>query len=255
MPRHERPPSITIVEEKTPSQVANPTIVLGLPDTGLVGIIAAGQLVESLKLTEIGYVDSDRFQPIVVLHNGRVKNPFRIYQGDDMFVIISELPVPPSLITELAKAIVEWCQSKNAKLIVALGGTPVPNRTSIESPEAFAVEVGDTIEGIAQKAGIKLLEEGILVGPYAAVLWQCRKRNFPIVSLLAQSFSDYPDPEASAAVLEAFSKLTGKKIDVKELVEKGQEIRVKTRDLMKQTGKTMQEMGKSREYDVPPLYM
>ena len=230
-------------------------IVLGLPDTGLVGIIAAGQIVESLKLTEVGYVDSDRFQPIVVVHEGKVKNPFRIYQGEGMLAIISELPTPPSLITELAKTIVEWSRSKNAKLIVALGGIPIPNRTSIDSPEVFAVKVGDKVGDAIQKAGIKPLEESILVGPYAAVLWQCRKQNFPIVSLLAQSFSDYPDPGAAAAVLEAFSKLTGKKIDVKDLIEKGQEIRVKTRYLMKQTGKTMQEMGKAREYDIPPLYM
>jgi predicted ATP-grasp superfamily ATP-dependent carboligase len=74
-----------------------------------------------------------------------------------MFVIISELPTPPGLITELARSIVEWCNSKNAKLIVALGGIPIPNRTSIESPESFAVEVGDKVEGIAQKAGISQL--------------------------------------------------------------------------------------------------
>jgi uncharacterized protein len=252
--RRERPPSITIVEE-TSSQITNPTIVLGLPDTGLVGIIAAGQMIESLKLTEIGYVDSDRFQPIVVLHNGKVKNPFRIYQGDGMLVIISELPTPPGLVTEMAKTIVEWSKSKSAKLIVALGGIPIPNRTSIESPEVFAVKVGDKVGDTVEKAGIKPLEEGILVGPYAAVLWQCRKQNFPIVSLLAQSFSEYPDPGAAAAVLESFSKLTGKKIEVKGLIEKGQEIRVKTRDLMKQTGKNMQDMGKAREYDIPPLYM
>jgi uncharacterized protein len=252
--RHERVPPITIVEE-TPSKLANPTIVLGLPDTGLVGIIAAGQIVESLKLKEIGYVDSDRFQPIVVLHDGKVKNPFRIYEGEGMLVIISELPTPPNLITELAKTIVEWSRSKNAKLIVALGGIPIPNRTSIESPEVFAARVGDKVGDTVQKVSIKPLEEGILVGPYAAVLWQCRKQNFPIVALLAQSFSDYPDPEAAAADIEAFSKLTGMKVDVKDLVEKGQEIRVKTRDLMKQTGKNMQEMGKAREYDIPPLYM
>jgi uncharacterized protein len=252
--RHERPPSITVVEE-TASSVANPTIILGLPDTGLVGIIASGHMIESLKLTEIGYVDSDRFQPIVVLHNGLVKNPFRIYQGDGTLLVISEVPTPPSLINELARTIVDWSQAKNAKLIVALGGIPIPNRTSIESPEVFAVKVGDKAGDMIKKAEIKPLEEGILVGPYASVLWQCRKRNFPIVSLLAQSFPDYPDPEAAAAVLEALSKLTGKKIDVKELIEKGQEIRVKTRDLMKQTGRNMQEMGKAREYDIPPLYM
>jgi predicted ATP-grasp superfamily ATP-dependent carboligase len=76
-----------------------------------------------------------------------------------------------------------------------------------------------------------------------------------VISLLAQSFSDYPDPGAAAAVVESLSKITGKKIDTKALLESAEDIRVKTRDLMKQTGRTMQEMGKAREYEIPPLYM
>jgi uncharacterized protein len=251
---HDRKPIITLVEETKPSET-NPTIVLGLPDTGLVGIIAAGHLIESLKMTEVGYIESDRFAPIVILHNGQIKNPYRIYQGDGMILIISEIPTEPRLVSDLSRAIVEYSQSKNAKLIVALGGVPIPNRTSIASPEVFAVTLGGKATDTVKKAEIKPLEEGILVGPYASVLWECKKRNISVISLLAQSFQDYPDPGAAAVVVESLSRIIGKKIDTKALMESAEEIRVKTRDLMKQTGKTMQEMGKAREYEIPPLYM
>jgi uncharacterized protein len=250
----EKKPIITLVEE-TKSSETNPTIVLGLPDTGLVGIIAAGHLIESLKMTEIGYIDSDRFPPVVILHKGLIKNPFRIYQGDGMILIISEIPTQPRLVNDLSRAIVDYSQAKNAKLIIALGGVPIPNRTSIATPEVFAVKLGGRASDMVKKAEIKPLEEGILVGPYASVLWQCKKRNIQVISLLAQSFPDYPDPGAAAAVVESLSKIIGKKIDTKALMESAEEIRVKTRDLMKQTGRTMQEMGKAREYEIPPLYM
>ena len=252
--QHEKKPAITLVEEKKLSET-NPTIVLGLPDVGLVGIIAAGHLIESLKMTEVGYIDSDRFSPIVILHNGQIKNPYRIYQSEGMILIISEIPTQPKLVNDLARAIVDYSQAKNAKLIIALGGIPIPNRTSIASPEVFAVKLGEKASTMVKMAEIKPLEEGILVGPYASVLWECKKRNVPVVSLLAQSFPDYPDPGAAAAIVESLSKILGKSIDTKALLESAEEIRVKTRDLMKQTGKTMQEMGKSREYEIPPLYM
>lgn len=250
----ESKPIITMVEEAKPLET-NSTMVLGLPDTGLVGIIAAGHLIESLKMTELGYIDSDRFPPVVILHNGQIKNPFRIYQGDGMILVMSEIPTQPKLVNDLSKAIVNYSQARNAKLIIALGGVPIPNRTSIASPEVFAVKLGDKANDLVKKTEIKLLEEGILVGPYASVLWECKKRNIPVISLLAQSFPDYPDPGAAAAVLESLSKIIGKKIDTNALMESAEEIRVKTRDLMKQTGRTMQEMGKAREYDIPPLYM
>jgi len=250
----EKKPVVTIIEETKPSETS-PTIVLGLPDVGLVGIIAAGHLIESLKMTEVGYIDSDRFAPIVILHNGQIKNPYRIYQTEGMILIISEIPTQPKLVNDLSRAIVDYSEAKKAKLIIGLGGVPIPNRTSIASPEVFAVNLGEKANSMIKKAEIKPLEEGILVGPYASILWECKKRNIPVISLLAQSFPDYPDPGAAAAVIESLSKIIGKKIDTKALLESAEEIRVKTRDLMKQTGKTMQEMGKAREYEIPPLYM
>nr|MDO8133590.1 proteasome assembly chaperone family protein [Candidatus Njordarchaeum guaymaensis] len=250
---HQPKQPINIVEE-TQAPKTNQFVVIGLPDTGLVGIIAAGHLIEFLKMKEIGYIDSDHFPPIVVLHNGQVKNPLRIYSGDGITLVVSEVPMPPRLVNEFGKAIVEWVQQKNAKLILTLGGIPVPNRVNIETPEVFAVGIGEKAGDIIKKAGVKPLEEGMMAGPYASILWQCKKRNVPIVSLLAQSFAEYPDPGAAAAVLETLSKVIDKKIEVKDLAEKAEEIRVKTRDLMKQTGKNMQEMGKAREYEIPPLY-
>jgi uncharacterized protein len=250
---HQQKPPINIVEE-TQTPKTNQLVIIGLPDTGLVGLIAAGHLIEFLKMKEIGYIDSDHFPPIVVVHNGQVKNPFRIYSGDGITLIVSEVPTPPRLVNELSKSLVEWIQQKNAKLILALGGIPIPNRVNVETLEVFAVGLGEKAEEAMKKAGVKPLEEGMMAGQYASILWQCKKKNIPILALLAQSFPEYPDPGAAAAVLETLSKVIEKQIEVKDLTEKAEEIRVKTRDLMKQTGRNMQEMGKAREYEIPPLY-
>lgn len=244
---------VSVVEE-SPAPKTNQLVVIGLPDTGLVGIIAAGHLIEFLKMKEIGYIDSDHFPPIVILHNGQVKNPVRIYSGDGITLVVSEIPTPARFVNEFGKALVEWIQQKNPKLVLTLGAVPVPNRVNIEKPDVFAVGIGEKAAETMKKAEVKPLEEGMVAGPYASILWQCKKRNVPIVSLLAQSFAEYPDPGAAAAVLEMLSKVIDKTIDVKDLTVKAEEIRVKTRDLMKQTGRNMQEMGKGREYDIPPLY-
>jgi len=47
--------SVKIVEKKTvPSEA---TMIIGLPDVGLVGLIATSYLISELKLEEIAYLD------------------------------------------------------------------------------------------------------------------------------------------------------------------------------------------------------
>jgi uncharacterized protein len=71
------------------------------------------------------------------------------------------------------------------------------------------------------------------------------------LALLAQCFYNYPDPEAAAEVLKELAKITGVKVNVSKLLEKGEEIRLKSRDVMKRTQEEMSKMKKGQELDTP----
>ena len=79
-------------------------------------------------------------------------------------------------------------------------------------------------------------------------------KNVPSISILAQSFYNYPDPQAAAIALKELSKISDVKVDTSKLLEKGEEIRLKARDMMKRTQQEMKRMQKSQEYD-SPLYV
>ncbi|MCW4055705.1 MAG: PAC2 family protein, partial [Candidatus Bathyarchaeota archaeon] len=101
---------------------------------------------------------------------------------------------------------------------------------------------------------LDVLREGYMVGPQALIMRYCAEANLPAVALLAQSFPNYPDPEAAAAALKQFSTITGVKIDVTKLVEKGEEIRLRAKDMMKRTQQESTTMNKGQESDLP-LYI
>jgi uncharacterized protein len=82
----------------------------------------------------------------------------------------------------------------------------------------------------------------------------CAERNIPAIALLAQSFYNYPDPEAAAAAIKEFSKITGITVDVAKLIEGGEEIRLRARDVMKRTSEELNRMKKTQEFDLP-LYV
>jgi len=244
--------SVEIVEKKTvPSEA---TMIIGLPDVGLVGLIATSYLISELNLEEIAYMDSDLLPPVVVLHKGLPHAPLRIYGNQNLIAVISELAVPAPAIYPIMREIVDWGQAKKVKRIVSIGGIPVESRQTITEPKVFAAASNQELLDMLNKSGLSIMNEGYMVGPQALSMRYSVSKKMSAIALLAQSFYNYPDPEAAAMVLKELSRIFEIKVDVSKLLEKGEEIRLKARDIMKRTQQEMNRMKKSQEYDLP-LYV
>lgn len=244
--------SVKIVEKKKVNSQA--TMIVGLPDVGLVGLIATSYLISELNLDEIAYMDSDLLPPVVVLHEGLPHAPLRFYGNNSLIVVISELAVPAPAIYTITREIVNWAQTKKIKRIISMGGIPTENRQSIKEPEVFATASSKEMLDTLTKNGLKTLNEGYIVGAQALSMRYCISKEIPSIAILAQSFYNYPDPQAAAIALKELTKISELKVDVSKLLEKGEEIRLKARDIMKRTQQEMNRMQKSQEYDLP-LYV
>ena len=118
-----------------PSKAA---MINGLPDVGLVGLLAASHIISSLNLDEVGSIECDSLPPMIVLHHGLPKSPIRIFAGNSLVVVISETAIPSSLLRPLSNSLVDWAHSKTARLVLSLGGMAVANRQDIDAPKVFA---------------------------------------------------------------------------------------------------------------------
>jgi uncharacterized protein len=246
------PVPINFVEKKPiPSRA---TMLCGFPDVGLVGVLASSFVISELALEELAYVDSDLLPPVVVLHKGLPHSPMRVLGNSSLLVTIAETAIPAKGIQRLMRSFMEWVKSKNTKMIVPIGGIPVQNRQDIEKPEVFGTASSVDMIRFLEQHKLDVLREGYMVGPQALIMRYCAEANLPAVALLAQSFPNYPDPEAAAAALKQFSTITGVKIDVTKLVEKGEEIRLRAKDMMKRTQQESTTMNKGQESDLP-LYI
>ena len=238
---------------KTGSIPRKAVMINGLPDVGLVGLLAASHLISSLKLEEVGSIESDLLPPMIVLHGGLPKSPMRIFANDSLIVLISETVVPVSLLRPMAYDLADWARSNDTRLILSLGGMAVSNRQDIESPKVFAAMSEAGLESKLNRAA-DILEEGYIVGAYGLLLRRCAEVSIPAIALLAQAYYNYPDPEAAAVTLTAVNKILGLKVDTSELLKRGEEIRLRSNDIMHRTQEEMSKMNKSHEYDLPPLY-
>jgi len=243
---------VRVVEKK--SVPSNALMLHGLPDVGLVGLIATSHIISQLKMNEIAYVDSELLPPVVVLHEGLPHAPLRIFGNTDLIATFSEAAIPAKAVQPIMRKLVEWGQTKKVKLMVSMGGMPVQDRQDIESVKVYAAASNSSLLKTLGDKGIEILQSGFMVGPYALIMRYCAERNIPAIALLAQSFYNYPDPEAAAATIRELSKITGLQIDVTKLIEGGEEIRLRARDVMKRTTQELNRMKKTQEYDLP-LYV
>jgi len=228
----------------------------GFPDVGLVGVIAVSYLVDKLQLKQVGYIDSDLLPSAVAVHDSQVREIVRIYGNDELVTVVSEIPLPASLVRPVAQSLLAWCAVKKIDSVISLGGLPEPNRLDIESPKVFVVASEKNFgEQMVNKTGAQSLKDGFITSVKAELLREGVRRNHNIALLLAQAHYNYPDPGAAAQVVLSLSKLIGREIDVKPLLESAEEVKIQLRDLMRRTSESMHRTQKGREMEAPSLYV
>ncbi|MGC8568648.1 MAG: proteasome assembly chaperone family protein [Nitrososphaeria archaeon] len=205
--------------------------VEGFPDVGLVGTIAAFHLIEKFNMKPVAFIKSPAMPPILSVKTGIIKEPAAAYSDGKLLVITSELPIPPSLVKNMALSLADWLYEKRVSMAVSLNGYPTQRRIEITKPEVVGVSNSEKGKEVLQEKGIKPLDEGFIAGIFAELLALLRDRDIDGYALIAESFPTYPDPGAAASVLEALSKLLDIKIDVSDLLEKADEIRLNMKDL------------------------
>jgi len=242
------------IVERDGVKFSNPIVVDGLPDVGLVGTIAATHMVETLGLEEVAHFESDLFPPILVMHKGVLTDPVRILGNERLLVVTSEIAIPPIAIYPLARELVDWISAKGARLVVSLTGFPEQNRLDIDKPMVFGVGNTEETTNLLKENKIDVINEGFIAGIYALIMKYCMHRKVPAITLMAQSFPNYPDPGAAASVLQALNTMLGLNVSVDSLLEKADEIKIKGRDLMRQTRSSIEHVGKMSEQEIPLMY-
>jgi len=244
---------VKIIEKK---EIPSGAIMLyGFPDVGLVGVIAASHLISEFKgLGEVAYMDSKLLPPLIVLHEGLPHSPIRIFGNHNVLLAVSETAISADTIYPIMNALIDWGKSKDVKVMISLSGIPIQDRQNVQELKVFAAASTPEMLKMVKEKGTEIMNEGYMVGPQAIMLQQCAKTGLPAITLLAQCFPNYPDPEAAAEVLKELEKITALKVDVSKLLDKGEEIRLRARDVMRRTQQEMSKMKKTQEYDIP-LYV
>jgi len=222
-----------------------------LPDTGLVGVISASYMTSKLGLHEVGGVDSPYFPPITVIHRGFSRPLVRMFAGGRVMTVFTEVSLLPEVQVQLVTSLLDYARLRSFDYVVSSTGLPTHNRLDIEDLKTFYVSsMGGPVD-VAESSGARMLERGLLIGPSAVLLKEGSRKRVNVLVLLTESFLEFPDPEAAAKGLTVLSKIFGVSVDVTDLLEQAEIIKLRARETMKQATNMMSAMKKDLEYGMP----
>ncbi|HSB47541.1 MAG TPA: PAC2 family protein [Candidatus Bilamarchaeum sp.] len=199
-----------------------PTVIMGFPGTGLVGSVAASQIVEALGMEFGGYLSSAEFAPLAAIHDYKPMPAARIHFSDkhNMVVIISEMTIPVSSSLEVADKIYEFARSIDASSIISLGGISLQE----EKKGVFVVSSdAEIVKDVISKKIAKPIKEGATTGVTGILLTKGTLEQFPVTTILAESSEEYLDPKAASNVIRVLSRIINVQISTARLEKEAAE--------------------------------
>ena len=230
-------------------EVKNPILIEGYPGVGLVGHIAANFLVRELGMEMIGYVESPFIPPMALILEGKPNPPLRFYGKDNVIVAVADIYVPPTLVNEIARELVNYLKEMNAGKVVSMGGIGIGFFK--EQMDVWGVGARDELNKELEENGVKLLQYGSIMGMSGRLLWEASRNNLDAYVLLGETFGDRPDPRAAANVIEALKKLVPLEVSTEPLLQEARAIEEQLRRMHEQ----MEQARRKAEKQYESIYL
>ncbi len=208
-------PDVQIYELKK-TDLKGATVIDGFPSVGLVSSIAANYIINALKLEQIAIMDSPYFPTVSLIRDSKPYNPVRIYasrkkgpSNEQIVVFISEFQPPPNLIKPIASAILDWSEDQRCSLLVSPEGLvlDIEEGEQGEAEEVYGIASTERSRKILENAGISGFEEGVITGVAGVLLNEGKRRDFDVITLLAEAHPDYPDARAAGNIIKLLDKM------------------------------------------------
>ncbi len=214
---------ITILEKP---KLRKPILVEGLPGIGNVGRIAAGYLVNELKMKKFAELYTPHFLPLVIMHNDAtvsvLKCEFFYYHGKSRDIVVltgDTQSVSSEGHYEFCEAVLNFSEKLGIKEIITIGG--FGEERVVDEPKVIGAVSDVSLIKKYKKYDINFGKEhqvGTIVGASGLLIGMGRARGMEGLCLMGETFGlPITDPKAADRVLKTLGKILGLKLNLSSL--------------------------------------
>ncbi|MDC8451361.1 MAG: PAC2 family protein [Candidatus Nitrosotalea sp.] len=224
--------------------VESPSVLLlGIPGPGLIGTITTTYIIHALKMDLVGEIANSP-TTIVFVDNGQIMGPVRIYKKDNLFAILSDIPIDYDNAVDFTESVIEFSKKNNVDLIVFMSGIHVPER-NISNLKTYGLVTHEKLEKILYDNEIPKFLSGVISGPDATILAQLKNSHMPTIAFNTECNYFFPDPDAAMQTIKIIAQITKKNIDLTEFKKQMDYLRLQNRQLMEDTLNVLQAQQES----------
>ena len=204
------------IHEISKQKLKGAVLIDGFPSVGLVGTIVANFLINTLKLEQIGIIDSPRFPAISVVKDSVPHSPMRLYAGEQIcndgtcnqvVVCVSEFTPPTEITKDLVNALLDWAEKNGCTKVISAEGFNSGPKEEGQKNEIYGITSTSGARVWIEEAKVKPFTYGTIGGITGTLLNEGKVRGMNILGLLAEVNEDLPDARAAAGVIKAIDEL------------------------------------------------
>jgi len=228
------------------------TLLVGFPSSGLVGTFSISYLIHHLKMRQMGEIEVPGLPSTLFVDGGEILGPIRVYNKDNIFVIISDVPFDQYLAEEFALAVYEFCKKNEVKKIIIVSGMKSINQKK-DPPKIYGLTTHPVLEILLYNNQIPKFLNGSITGTDAAIISVFRKTKIPALVLYAECHPFFADPDASIVAIVTLAKILDVKVDTREIQNEIDILRIQHRTLMEETNRKLLP-HQEKQAKIPQIY-
>ena len=228
-------------------------LILGFPGNGLIGTFTLSYIIQHLKMKIVGEINHPDLPPTVFVENGEIIGPIRVHKKDNIYAIISEVPIYSELSYDFTEAILAFCIKNKINKVIVPSGVDV-QYTDKKDIKTYGLATDQTLEKLMYENDIPKFIAGTIIGTDAAIITSFRNKHIPLLVLYTSCHPFFPDPQASIHAVTTLAKILKIQVDTSEIQKRVDYLRIQHRNLMQETLDTLYQQEPQLPSKAPPIY-
>jgi len=221
------------IQVKKEVSLKSPVLIEGLPGIGLVGKLAADDIIKELKAEKFAELYSPDFPPQVMIEEGSIvrllRDEFYYWKAEkkdqsDLIIVVGDHQgLTSQSFFNIAGSILDFAEGYKARMVITLGGLSIGKMS--KAPRVYGAVTHKPLIRDFKKHGVLFdRKDGqSIVGAAGLLLGLGQIRGMKGICLMGETQGNYVDPKAAKAVLEVLKHYLKLNLKLNDLDKKALE--------------------------------
>ena len=209
-------------------------LIVAFPSAGLVGAFAVSYLTTQLGMKDIGGLEFTKISPTYAIKNGEIYGPVRIFNKDNLYAILSHIPLNPTYTYDLIIKSIEFAKNNNIKKIIIPRGLEAYENKKNE-PISYGVVANKNSKSLLEEHDLPNIQGAMIQGVDASVISALKNSEIPCIVLYTTCRMMFPDDDAIIKSIKTLAGIIKVKVETEKFKEHLEKISKENEKLIAET--------------------